>query len=127
MKKRNIVLFVILCSLLVVEPVHAAVDYCDSLSSTFTFIGHIIKIAKIFIPIIIIAMGVMDLFKAVTGSKDDGLMKSVKSLALRCVAGVCIFFLPAIVSLIFSWVDSWNEDEFWGCFNCIWNVDSCSK
>ena len=54
-------------------------DYCSGLSSTFIFIGHIVRIAKIFIPIIIIGMGMIDLFKAIVGSKDDTLTKAVKS------------------------------------------------
>ena len=102
-------------------------DYCYGLSSTFIFIGHIVRIAKIFIPIIIIGFGMIDLFKAIVGSKEDTLMKAVKSLVFRCIAGVCIFFLPALISLIFSWVDAWNESEFWGCFNCIWDVGSCTS
>ncbi|HIR74012.1 TPA: hypothetical protein IAB95_00755 [Candidatus Ventrenecus avicola] len=102
-------------------------DYCSGLSSTFIFIGHIVRIAKIFIPIIIIGFGMIDLFKAIVGSKEDTLMKAVKSLVFRCIAGVCIFFLPALISLIFSWVDAWNESEFWGCFNCIWDVGSCTS
>ena len=102
-------------------------DYCSGLSSTFIFIGHIVRIAKIFIPIIIIGFGMIDLFKAIVGSKEDTLMKAVKSLVFRCIAGVCIFFLPALISLIVSWVDAWNESEFWGCFNCIWDVGSCTS
>ena len=102
-------------------------DYCSGLSSTFIFIGHIVRIAKIFIPIIIIGFGMIDLFKAIVGSKEDTLMKAVKSSVFRCIAGVCIFFLPALISLIFSWVDAWNESEFWGCFNCIWDVGSCTS
>ena len=102
-------------------------DDCSGLSSTFIFIGHIVRIAKIFIPIIIIGFGMIDLFKAIVGSKEDTLMKAVKSLVFRCIAGVCIFFLPALISLIFSWVDAWNESEFWGCFNCIWDVGSCTS
>ena len=102
-------------------------DYCSGLSSTFICIGHIVRIAKIFIPIIIIGFGMIDLFKAIVGSKEDTLMKAVKSLVFRCIAGVCIFFLPALISLIFSWVDAWNESEFWGCFNCIWDVSSCTS
>ena len=89
------------------------------------FIGRIIQIAKIFIPIIIIGFGVMDLFKAITGSKDDEIKKSFKSLAMRCVAGVCVFFLPAIVSFIFSLVNDWNESDYNVCIKCIWNVKSC--
>ncbi len=104
-------------------------NYCanGNLQSTFIFIGHIVAIAKIFIPIIIIGFGIMDLFKAITGSKDDEIKKSFKSLAMRCVAGVCVFFLPAIISLVFSWVDSWNEDDYSECIKCIWDVKSCEK
>ena len=102
-------------------------NYCtnNNLLSTFMFIGRIIQIAKIFIPIIIIGFGVMDLFKAITGSKDDEIKKSFKSLAMRCVAGVCVFFLPAIVSFIFSLVNDWNESDYSECIKCISNVKSC--
>lgn len=109
---------------------NTSVDYCGGLNSTFVFIGHIVRLAKILIPIIIIGFGMMDFFKAVTGSKDDEIKKSAKSLIFRCIAGVCIFFLPAIISLIFSWVDGWStnyEGTTNNCFKCIWDVGSCSK
>ena len=103
-------------------------DYCSGLSSTFIFIGHIVRIAKIFIPIIIIGMGMMDLFKAIVGSKEDTLGKAVKSLVFRAIAGVCIFFLPAFIDLIFGWVDGWEttyQGSYEECFKCIWDVGSC--
>ena len=60
-------------------------NYCanGNLQSTFTFIGHIVAIAKIFIPIIIIGFGIMDLFKAITGSKDDEIKKSLSQYSLK--------------------------------------------
>ena len=102
-------------------------NYCQGLSSTFTFIGHIVRLVKILIPIVIIGFGIVDFFHAVVGSKDDEIKKSVKSLIFRAIAGVCIFFLPAFIDLIFSWVDNWKnyDEEYQNCFRCIWNLDQC--
>lgn len=104
------------------------VNYCSGLSSTFIFIGHIVRLAKILIPIIIIGFGMLDFFKAVTGSKDDEIKKSLRSLIFRTISGVCIFFLPMIIELIFSWVSGWStsyEGTYKECFKCIWDVGSC--
>ena len=103
-------------------------NYCSGLKDTFTIIGHIVRLAKILIPIVIIGFGMLDLFKAVVGSKDDEIKKSFKSLIMRCIAGVCIFFLPAFIDLIFSWVDGWEtnyQGSYEECFKCIWDVGSC--
>ncbi len=107
-----------------------SVNYCKGLKSTFTIIGHIVFIAKILIPILIIGLGMLDFFHAVIGSKDDEIKKSVKSLIFRCISGVVIFFLPAFIDLIFSWVNGWQENyenQYQECFQCIWNVNECTK
>ena len=107
-----------------------SVNYCTGLSSTLVFIGHIIRIAKIFIPIIIIGFGMKDFFNAVVGSKDDEIKKSLKSLLFRAISGVCIFFLPAFIDLIFSWVSGWNgtyESSYQECFRCVWDVGKCTE
>ena len=101
-----------------------------SLIPTYKFIGHIVVIAKIFIPLIIIIFGIVDLFKSVTSAKPEEIAKSLKTLAFRAIAGVLIFFLPAIISLVFSWVDGWSsqyENETKSCFNCIWDVNNCGS
>ena len=59
------------------------VNYCEGLKPTFMFIGHIIRLAKILIPIVIILFGMYDFFRAVTGSKDD---------EAACMTN-CIFFV----------------------------------
>lgn len=98
------------------------------LGPTFIFIGHVIRFAKILIPIVIIGFGVKDLFTAVTGSKDDDIKKAAKTLGIRIAAGVMIFFLPAIVDLVFGWVSEWGkyENDYNACFKCIWDVSSCT-
>lgn len=105
-------------------------NYCSGLRSTFVIIGHVVRLAKILIPIVIIGFGMLDLFKAIVGSKDDEVKKALKSLVMRCLAGVCIFFLPAFIDLIFSWVDGWENNYQSGyedCFKCIWDVGSCTN
>lgn len=106
-------------------------NYCTGLRSTFVFIGHLIRLAKILIPIIVIIFGMLDFFKAVTGAKDDEIKKSAKSLLFRALAGVCIFFLPAVIDFIFGLVDGWSNSEYESgyqdCFKCVWDVGSCTK
>lgn len=106
-------------------------NYCTGLRSTFVFIGHLIRLAKILIPIIVIIFGMLDFFKAVTGSKDDEIKKAAKSLLFRALAGVCIFFLPAIIDFVFGLVDGWSNSEYESgyqdCFKCVWDVGSCTK
>ena len=102
----------------------------SGLIPTYKFIGNIIRIAKIFIPIIIIVYGMVDLFRALTSAKPEEITKSLKTLLYRAIAGVLVFFLPAIINLIFSWVDNWSsnyENETKSCFNCIWDVSNCGK
>jgi len=111
------------------KPVYEAkTDYCTRLKEPLQFLGRVVLIVKILIPIVIIAFGMLDFFKAVTGSKDDEIKKSFRSLIFRTISGVCIFFLPMIIELIFSWVSGWStsyEGTYKECFKCIWDVGSC--
>ncbi len=102
-------------------------EYCGKLKEPLKFIGRILQIIKIVIPLLIIAFGVIDLFRAIIGSKDDELKKSIRSLVMRCIAGVVIFFLPTLVSIVFSLIDSWAniEGEFNACQKCVLNVREC--
>jgi len=129
MKRKISYLLLLFCGLVIAMPVHAA-DYCKGLNSTFVFIGHIVRLVKIVLPIVIIGFGIVDFFRAVIGSKDDEIKKSIRSLIFRAIAGVCIFFLPAVISLVFSFVDDWKNDyenDYNDCFKCIWDVGSCTK
>ena len=75
------------------------------------------------VPIVIIILGSIDLFKAVIASKDDEIKAAQKLLIKRVIYGVAIFFVFSIVSLVFStlssdggtagdgaasWINCWN-------------------
>ncbi len=100
---------------------------CNRLKSPLKFIGYILLIVKIVIPLLLIIFGVIDLFKAVTGGKDGEITKSLKTFIFRLIAGVAIFFIPTIISFIFSLVDGFDsvESEFNICQKCILNVSQC--
>ena len=97
------------------------------------FIGTIVNFLKIIVPIVIIAFGVVDLYKAVTGSKDDEIKKSVKSIVIRIIAGIAIFLLPGIIQFILNWVNDWSnyKNSWCCCTDCLLNpdcdVNSCNS
>jgi len=109
------------------EVLEATTDYCTRLKEPLKFLGRIVFIVKIVIPIVIIAFGIIDLFRAVIGSKDDEIKKSVRSVAFRCIAGVVIFFLPTIISVVFSLISDFAniKGDFNACQKCIFNVSKC--
>ena len=70
---------------------------CSDLWEIWQIIGWVLWIFKIVIPVIIIVFGMIDLGKAVVASKDDEIKKSVKSLIMRAIAGIIMFFVPTIL------------------------------
>ncbi len=102
---------------------------CVKLKSPLKFIGYILLIVKIVIPLLLIIFGIIDLFKAVTGGKDGEVTKSLKTFVFRLIAGVAIFFIPTIISFVFTLVDGFDdvESEYELCQKCILNVSSCDK
>lgn len=110
------------------EPVYSNPNGpCTKLKEPLKFIGHIVFLIKIIIPIALIVFGMIDLFKSITNGKDSDFSKVLKSLLFRIVAGICIFFIPTVISYIFSLVDGFDEveSEFDVCQKCILNVSSC--
>ena len=109
-----------------VEP-EPTTDTCTRLKEPLQFIGKIVRIVKILIPIVIIVLGVIDFFKAILGSKDDEIKKSARSLLMRTIAGVVIFFIPTIISVVFSLISDFGnlQGDFNACQKCIFRVDQC--
>lgn len=108
----------------------AVTNYCSEdleLLKTFKFIGRILSVVKILIPLVIIILGVVDFFRAVMASKDDEIKKSMKSLMFRAISGVVIFFLPTIINLIFMLIDDWGNyrTDYSVCSTCVTNPSKC--
>ena len=102
-----------------------ATPFCTGTANIWRLVGQVLFIFKIVIPLLLIIFGMIDLGKAVVGSKDDDVKKAISHLAFRAVAAVIIFFIPTLVGFIFSIVDGFDTaktQENWSiCRACISN------
>ena len=104
------------------ENVGTSAGFCANTADVWQLIGVALLIFKIVIPIILIILGMIDLGKAVVSSDDKAISKSTKSLAMRIVAAIIIFFIPSIISFVFSIIGTFNDDvkdDFEVCKKCI--------
>lgn len=106
--------------------------FCSGpVQGVFTTLGWVFFILKILIPIILIVFGSIDFAKAVLSSKDDEIKKSAKTLVMRAIAGVIIFFVPTLLNFI---VELLGEDDLYNgtfatCTHCMLEPtdDACRK
>lgn len=89
------------------------------------FIGYLLLIIKIVIPILLIVMGTVDFAKAVVSSNDDETKKATQKLIFRVIAGVVIFLLPTIVHFAFDLVKN-DDNTYEQCGECIFNPRDCN-
>lgn len=95
--------------------------FCANSANVWQTLGYVLMVFKIVIPIILIILGMIDLGKAVVASKDDEIKKATKSLAMRAIASVVIFFIPTLVGIVMGIVGSFDvvQDDFQICKSCI--------
>lgn len=67
-------------------------------------IDEIFQYIKVAVPILIILFGSIDLTKAVIASDSDKIKAATKSLGIRIMAGMAIYFIPTLINLVLSWV-----------------------
>jgi hypothetical protein len=93
-------------------------DICKDIEPILNFIKGILNLIKIAIPILLIIMGSLDLGKAVVAGKDDEIKKAQTTLVKRAIAAVAVFFLVALVQLLFGLLGSTGEGAL-QCFKYI--------
>ena len=88
-------------------------------------VKFIMRVICIIVPIVMIVLGTIDLFKAVTAGKEEDIKKKQKALITRLIAGILVFLVPTIVTVLFNligfgdWKKCWNNayDDFSSLFN----------
>ena len=98
-----------------------AQGFCYNTSVVFQFIGYIVLVLKILIPSILIVLGVIALGKAVIAADDKEIKTAVNSIIKKFIAAVCIFFIPAIISAMFTIVNGFGDvkADYQVCVKCI--------
>ena len=86
------------------------------------FIGRIINIIKIMVPIILIIMGIIDMAKATTANDDKKMQTASKIFIKRTLYALVVFFVIAIVQFIFEVFETSVTDkdhDLLGCVSCV--------
>lgn len=127
MKKKIMIILMILCTffirfsdvLAVIVP-NEIIDGCNKAGGILTSCGLPIgltnmitdfyNLLKIFVPIVLIIMGMIDLLKAVASQKEDEIKKGWSSLVRRTLYGVMVFFVFTTVQLVISLLPGNNTD-----------------
>ncbi len=103
-------------------------DLCTNPESipTLKFIGNLLRVAFIAVPIILIIIGSIDFVKATLAKNDDDIKKAQSAFIKRVIACVIVFFVPIITKIIFNTIlDTKDEVKNSHCLTCILNPDSC--
>ena len=95
--------------------------FCYQSADIWQVVGYVLMVFKIVIPVILIIFGMIDLGRSVVSGKDDEIKKNMKSLMIRAIAAIVIFFIPNIVALIMNVVSKFGdvEKDFKVCKICI--------
>ena len=98
-----------------------------------TVIPKVVSIAytliHVAVPVVLVIMGSLDLFKGITAQKDDDIKKGQQMFIKRLIAAALIFFVFAIVKLVISVATDKNvdkTDKIMECANCFIN-NVCDK
>ena len=90
-------------------------------AGTFPYlVSTAVLLIKIFVPILVIIFGMLDLGKAVAASKEDEIKKGQQMFIKRAVAAVIVFFVIQIVQLLIGFVSN-RDRSVSNCFNCFVN------
>ena len=96
------------------------INFCAQMEPVLKILGIIITIFKIVIPIVLIVLGMLDMGKAVTSGKEDEIKKSAMTFMRRAIAAIIIFFIPSIVGLVLSTVDSsYGSHKYCDCLDSL--------
>lgn len=129
MKKKNILLTIMMMAAIFYAPsVFAAskITGCESVIPGAIIdpkipntVHIIITVIKVAVPIVLVIMGMLDLFKGITAQKEDEMAKGRKIFVKRLISAAIIFFVISIVQLLISFVG--DNEGIMSCANCFIN------
>lgn len=88
------------------------------------FLGYILYVVKVAVPLMLIIFGSIDFAKAAIESNSDATKKATTTLMWRVIAGIVIFLIPTIVNFVFSLVPT-SRIDYSECRTCLFKPNSC--
>lgn len=89
--------------------------------------SYAVTLVQVAIPVLLVIMGSIDLFKGITAQKEDEIKKGQHMFIKRLIVAVAIFFVVAIVKVLVSLIsDATNTTNIVECIDCfISGVENC--
>ncbi len=90
------------------EPMPVDPENCSDLlgEDVISFINEIMKWIRIIVPILLMALGVLDFTKATFSKSEEDMKKSREKFIKRIVAAVLVFLVPVFVNLLLELANS---------------------
>lgn len=94
-------------------------------SALMSVVSTVVTIIQIGVPIVLIVLGMLDLFKAVISQKEEDIKKNQQLFLKRLLAAAIVFFIVFIVQLLVSLVSgaTGDDESVWSCIECFVNYD----
>ena len=99
-------------------------DLCSGLEPVARVVGIVIWGIKVFVPILLIVRGMIDLAKAVNEKSEDKIKEAQQKLIKRAIAAVLVFLVVSLVSVVMTIV---GDESYKDCMTCINSPWSCRK
>jgi len=133
-KKISFIITLMLINILTIYPVMAEnITACNTFGDDVAIdikipntVSMIIRVIQIAVPIVLVIFGMIDLFKGLMASKEDEIKKGQQTFIKRLIAAAVIFFVIAIVKLLFSFFANDEDVDMMKCVDCfLEGEDSC--
>ncbi len=88
----------------------------SDLVKVIAIVRLVINAICIVVPIVLILLGAIDLFRAVIASKEEDIKKNQQRLIKRVIAGIIVFLVPTIITVLLNligvsngWKKCWDN------------------
>lgn len=86
--------------------------------------SYFVTVVQVLVPIVLVIMGSIDLFKGIIAQKEDEIKKGQQTFIKRLIVAALIFFVVVVVKFIVSLVaDSTSSDNISNCIDCFLDGD----
>ena len=98
---------------------------CAEHANIWMVVGYFVIAIKIIIPLAIMLKGLYNLSLTVKSSTKEGMQRAIINCFARFTVAVLLFFIPALVSVLFSSLVELKQGDYNICVQCVTSVSNC--
>ena len=122
MKKKKLIIIFLMILLPVFSVSASSKVSCGNITNIPSKIPELTSMAmtiiQVAVPIVLIIVGMLDLFKGITAQKEDAIKKGQQALIKRIITASLIFFIVVIVKFVISIVADASSASIVECIDC---------